>query len=107
MDINNLKTFVSVAETRSFSLASENLFLTQPAISKRIAALESELATALFDRIGRQITLTEAGRALLPRARKILDELEDSRRAIRNLSGNRSEERRVGKECRSRWSPYH
>ena len=88
MDINNLKTFVSVAETRSFSLASENLFLTQPAISKRIAALESELATALFDRIGRQITLTEAGRALLPRARKILDELEDSRRAIRNLSGN-------------------
>lgn len=88
MDINNLKTFVSVAETGSFSVASENLFLTQPAISKRIAALESDLATALFDRIGRQVTLTEAGRALLPRARKILDEIEDGRRAIRNLSGN-------------------
>lgn len=87
MDINNLKAFISVAETGSFSAASEQLFLTQPAISKRIAALESELDTALFDRIGRQVGLTEAGLALLPRARKILDELEDSRRAIRNLSG--------------------
>ena len=87
MDINNLKAFISVAETGSFSVASEQLFLTQPAISKRIAALESELDTALFDRIGRQVSLTEAGQALLPRARKILDELEDSRRAIRNLSG--------------------
>ena len=87
MDINNLKTFISVAETASFSAASDQLFLTQPAISKRIAALESELDAALFDRIGRQVSLTEAGIALLPRARKILDELEDSRRAIRNLSG--------------------
>lgn len=87
MDINNLKAFISVAETGSFSAASEQLFLTQPAISKRIASLESELDTALFDRIGRQVGLTEAGIALLPRARKILDELEDSRRVIRNLSG--------------------
>ncbi len=87
MDINNLKTFLSVAETGSFSIASEHLFLTQPAISKRIASLEAELDVALFDRIGRHVSLTEAGRALLPRARKILDELEDSRRVIRNLSG--------------------
>ena len=87
MDINNLKTFIAVAETGSFSISSEQLFLTQPAISKRIASLESELDTALFDRIGRQINLTEAGQALLPRARKILAELDDSRRAIRNLSG--------------------
>jgi DNA-binding transcriptional LysR family regulator len=87
MDINNLKAFITVAETGSFSAASEQLYLTQPAVSKRIATLESELDTALFDRIGRQISLTEAGQALLPRARNILAELEDSRRAIRNLSG--------------------
>lgn len=88
MDISTLTTFVTVAEQQSFSLASEHLFLTQPAISKRIAALESALNTRLFDRIGRQITLTESGEALLPRARRILLELEDSRRAISNLSSS-------------------
>lgn len=86
MDFDNLKAFISVAETGSFSAASAQLFLTQPAISKRIAALETELDTRLFDRIGRQVSLTEAGRALLPRVHKILQDIEDSRRAIQNLS---------------------
>jgi DNA-binding transcriptional LysR family regulator len=86
MDSATLQAFLTVAETGSFSLAAERLFLTQPAVSKRIAALESELDTPLFDRIGRKITLTEAGRILFPRAQKILLELEDSRRAINNLS---------------------
>jgi DNA-binding transcriptional LysR family regulator len=87
MDIAALKAFTAVADTGSFSAAAELLFLTQPAISKRIAALESELGAKLFDRIGRTITLTEAGRALLPRAQNILVELEDSVRAISNLTG--------------------
>ncbi len=88
MDIPSLQAFVSVAETGSFSRASEQLYITQPAVSKRIAALESELDTALFDRIGRQISLTESGQTLLPRARHILLEIEDSRRILRNLSGH-------------------
>lgn len=87
MEIVNLQTFVAVAETGSFSRASAQLFLTQPAISKRIAALEEELGSQLFDRIGRRVTLTEAGQALLPHARRILLEVEDSRRIITNLSG--------------------
>ena len=87
MDIAALRAFIAVAETDSFSLAAERLFLTQPAVSKRIAGLESELDTRLFDRIGRTVTLTESGRALLPRAQRILVELEDSARAIANLSG--------------------
>lgn len=88
MDIASLKAFLAVAEHGSFSSASEHLFLTQPAISKRIAALEAELESALFDRIGRQVSLTQAGKALLPRAQQILREVEDSTRAIRNLSGD-------------------
>ena len=88
MDVANLKAFLAVAEHGSFSTASEQMYLTQPAISKRIAALESELDTSLFDRIGRQVTLTQAGKALLPRAQLILREIEDSTRAIRNLSGD-------------------
>jgi DNA-binding transcriptional LysR family regulator len=88
MDIALLKTFIAVAETGSFSVAAERLFVTQPAISKRIAALESELDVRLFDRIGRTITLTEGGQALLPRAQTILLELEDSIRAISSLSSD-------------------
>ena len=87
MDFATLQAFVAVAEQRSFSRASRQLFVTQPAVSKRIAALEAELGNPLFDRIGHRIQLTEAGKALLPRARQILLELEDSRRAIRNLAG--------------------
>lgn len=87
MDLASLQAFVAVAEQRSFSRAAGQLFLTQPAISKRIAALEAELGTPLFDRIGHQVQLTETGHALLPRARNILLELEDTRRSIRNLSG--------------------
>lgn len=86
MDIEGLKAFMAVAEQGSFSLAGEQLFLTQPAVSKRIAALETELGAPLFDRIGRRIVLTEAGRTLLPKAQHILDEIAESRRMIANLS---------------------
>ncbi|HEB59236.1 MAG TPA: LysR family transcriptional regulator [Gammaproteobacteria bacterium] len=87
MDIAELHAFIAVAETRSFSTAAERLFLTQPAVSKRIAALESELAVPLFDRIGRQVALTEAGDTLLPRARRIVQEITDSKRALADLRG--------------------
>lgn len=88
MDIAALKAFIAVADAASFSLAAEQLYLTQPAVSKRISALESELQTRLFDRFGRAVTLTEAGQTLLPRARHILLELEDSVRTLSNLSGS-------------------
>ena len=87
MDIASLQVFLAVADTGSFSRAAERVFLTQPAISKRIAALEADLGTRLFDRIGRGIHLTEAGQALLIRARTVLRELDDVRRSITNLSG--------------------
>ena len=87
MDTDALRSFIVIAEVGSFSLAAEHLHITQPAISKRIAGLEEALGASLFDRIGRRITLTEAGRHLLPRARRILQELNDCRRAIRDLSG--------------------
>ncbi len=92
MDIWALQAFLAVAETQSFSAAAERIFLTQPAISKRIGQLESELGTRLFDRLGRRTPLTEAGRALLPHARAVLNALEDGRRAIHNLSGTVSGE---------------
>lgn len=87
MDIPALQAFLAVADTGSFSAAAERVFLTQPAISKRIAALERELNARLFDRLGRQVQLTEAGRALVARARVIVNELTDARRSLANLSG--------------------
>ncbi|MFK5914868.1 MAG: LysR family transcriptional regulator [Woeseiaceae bacterium] len=96
MDIPNLYAFVAVAETASFSEASKLLFLTQPAISKRISSLEHELDTALFDRIGRKVILTEAGNTLLERAKQILQQVEDSKRIIKNLSGHISGKLSIG-----------
>ncbi len=88
MDINTLKAFVAVAETNSFSLAGERIYLTQPAVSKRIAALEAELGVKLFDRMGKSTSLNEAGHRLLPRATNMLQEMEDIQRSISNLSGD-------------------
>ena len=85
MDLASLDAFLAIADSGSFSAAGERLHLTQPAVSKRIAVLEAQLGRRLFDRIGREVALTEAGQALLPRARRILAELDDSRRALDNL----------------------
>lgn len=87
MDAPALKAFVTVADSHSFSQAAQQLYLTQPAVSKRITRLELDLDARLFDRIGRSTTLTEAGRSLLPHARRILNEMADSRRVLANLSG--------------------
>ncbi len=86
MEISELRAFLAVAECRSFSQAATRLCMTQPAVSKRIAGLEQKLETRLFDRIGRNISLTEAGRRLLPKTRSLLLEISDIRRSIRSLS---------------------
>lgn len=85
MDAAALNTFVAVAETGSFSQAAERLFVTQPAASKRIAALEDDLGVTLFDRLGREVHLTEAGQTLLHSARRILADMATSREELRTL----------------------
>ena len=87
METESLRAFVAVAECGSFSLAAEQIHLTQSAVSKRIATLEHQTDARLFDRIGRRIALTEAGHLLLPRAREILGLFEDTQRALTRLSG--------------------
>ncbi|MDX1491025.1 MAG: LysR family transcriptional regulator [Pseudohongiellaceae bacterium] len=87
MDTQNLKAFVAVAEEQSFSAAAQRIHITQPAISKRIHLLEEKLGVKLFDRIGRQVSLTEAGRTLLPHAREVLSGIKQAEQAIADLSG--------------------
>ncbi|MCJ8313843.1 MAG: LysR family transcriptional regulator [Saccharospirillaceae bacterium] len=95
MEINSLEAFVAVADNQSFSQAAEKLFITQPAISKRISVLERSLDSKLFDRMGRNILLTEAGQALMPIARKILQDIIEARRNVQNISGLASGELKI------------
>ncbi len=96
MDLQALKAFVSITQTGSFSAAAQRLHLSQPAISKRIAGLEQTLEQPLFDRIGKQVQLTEAGALLLPQAQAILDAVAHTERTVRNLRGKVSGVLRMG-----------
>ena len=87
MHLDHLETFITVARGGSFSAAAERLHLTQPAVSKRIAALEQAFGARLFDRLGRRTTLTEAGRLLLTRADEIVAAVDAARRGIADLTG--------------------
>ena len=86
MDILSLQAFIAVARYESFSKASERLFVTQPAVSKRVAGLEEELGMRLFNRINRQISLTEAGKRLLPKAQELVNQAADMQRFATNLN---------------------
>lgn len=86
MNFNDMRTFVTVADTASFSQAAEQLFITQPAVSKRIQALEQDLGVQLFDRVGKRVLLTQAGKVLVPQAQQMLAMLADTEKQLRNLS---------------------
>ncbi|MFT5221537.1 MAG: DNA-binding transcriptional LysR family regulator [Planctomycetota bacterium] len=76
MQIAQITAFLAVAELNSFSLAAEQLHITQPAVSKRIQQLEISLRTSLFDRIGKRSILTPNGLAFKPHAERILQEMQ-------------------------------
>ena len=86
MQLVELRTFLAVAEEKSFSAAAQRLFITQPAISKRIQSLENHLGTPLFDRIGKRVYLTEAGSLLIDRAETMLRLAKDTEKEIFNLN---------------------
>jgi len=96
MDTQSLQAFLAVAETESFSLAAQRLHITQPAVSKRIAQLEESLNATLFDRLPRKIILTPAGEALMPKAKHIIQEIQEIKTELNNLSGDISGTLRIG-----------
>lgn len=74
VEFHQLEAFVKVAENKSFSKAAASLFLTQPTVSSHIISLEKELNAKLFDRRGKEVELTPAGRILYEKAKLILEE---------------------------------
>ena len=82
-----LRVFSSVAKNLSFTKASQELFISQPAITKHIQELETMYQTRLFERMGNKILLTDAGRLLLEHCEKILEDygrLEYEMNLLRN-----------------------
>ncbi|KAA2211208.1 LysR family transcriptional regulator [Teichococcus oryzae] len=89
IDLDQLRTFVAVAEAQSLTRATDTLHLSLPAVSRRLSALEEELGVALLTRSTRRVALTQTGREFLPRARRLLDELEESLLGIRETAARR------------------
>jgi DNA-binding transcriptional LysR family regulator len=87
MTLDQLRIFVAVAERQHVTQAARALNLAQSAASNAIAALESEHDTQLFDRVGRRIELTEAGRVFLAEARAVLARAEAAELALSEFSG--------------------
>lgn len=84
MELHQLRYFVAVAESGSFREAANHCHVAQPSLSQQIQKLERNLGHQLFDRLGRSIALTEAGRALLPRAQSILTAVREAERGLAN-----------------------
>ncbi|MBB5061787.1 LysR family transcriptional regulator [Granulicella mallensis] len=82
MEIHQLRYVCAIAETGSFSRAAERCQVAQPSLSQQVLKLEEDLGSKLFDRLGRSIRLTEAGRAFLPHARSILTQMETARSSV-------------------------
>jgi len=82
MELRLLVTFEKVATVLSFTQAAAELKYAQSSVTSQIRALESSLATELFDRLGSRIRLTEAGERLLPYARQIIELTEEARAAV-------------------------
>ncbi|MFD0438252.1 LysR family transcriptional regulator [Streptomyces chartreusis] len=80
--VRDLRYFVAVAEELHFTRAAERLYVSQPALSKQVRALERHLGVELFRRDGQGVTVTEAGAALLPHARRVLDAWSDGSAAL-------------------------
>ena len=87
MTLRQLEAFLAVARARSFRRAAEALHVSQPALSQHVRELEADLGASLFDRLGRSVHVTEAGRILEHHGIRLFATLTDARHAIADLQG--------------------
>lgn len=103
MELHQLRYLVAIAETGNFTRAAQRIHVTQPSLSQQIMKLERELGHKLFHRLGRRAVPTEAGAVLLERARRILHEVDD---ATRDLRDDPNAARRISVGATATISPY-
>lgn len=83
MEVYQLRYFIAVAETANFTKAAARSFISQPSLSQQILNLEAEVDQKLFHRLGRKVALTDAGRILLGHAYRIVTEVENATRELK------------------------
>lgn len=96
MELNQLRTFLMVAEYGSFTQVARELNISQPAVSVQIQALERELEVRLLDRLPRQVVLTPAGEVLHNYARRIFNLETEARRALSEMCGHQDSYLHIG-----------
>ena len=85
MDLRQIRYFIAVAEERSFTVAARRLNLSQPPLSQQIQSLEAALGAQLLYRTSRRVELTQAGEALLARARAIQQQIKLAEDEVRSI----------------------
>lgn len=96
MTLEQLRIFLAVVEHLHFTRAAEELYITQPAVSAAVQSLEKEYSVKLFNRVGRRIEITDAGRLLQLEAQKILDQVALTERGLQELNNLQRGELRLG-----------
>ena len=86
MTLNQLQYFYEAAKTQHFNRAADNLSISQPSLSRAIAALENEMGVILFERMGRNVSLTKAGQVFYEHAEKILEDISVAERKMHQLA---------------------
>ncbi len=85
-ELSSMKAFVILAESSSFNNAAKLLNITQPALTRRIKKMEEDLHIQLFERTTRKVTLTKAGKRLLPEARELIKKFDETLFSIRDMN---------------------
>jgi DNA-binding transcriptional LysR family regulator len=88
MNLNQVQVFCTVAKHLSYSMAAEELFITQPAVSQQVKALERQLNVKLFERVGNKLFLTEAGEMVLPHGQALLTSRAEMEQTLAMLRGS-------------------
>lgn len=96
MDIRQMQVLIEVARQRSFTKAAEAMYITQPTISKTIKAMEEELGVVLFDRVGKKIELTDAGRIIATQAQQIVTSFQNLTAELDDLRNLKKGHLRIG-----------
>lgn len=104
LDIRDLELLDALATGGTLQQAADRLYVSQPALSQRLLKMEERLGTPLFDRVGRRLVPNVAGKALLPRASRILGDLAAAEQEVRQLARHGDRHIRLATQCATTFS---